>query len=484
MGKRRGKSTGRVLSPVAPPRITVDTVTSALLTDLYELTMLEAAREAGTASRRCVFEVFTRSLPEGRRYGALAGTGRVLDAIADFRFDGADLRYLRKTGALREETLEHLSGYRFRGDVHGYAEGELYFPGSPVLRIEGTFENAVLLETVVLSILNHDSGVASAGSRMVTAARGRPCIEMGGRRVHEDGAIAAARAAYVVGFASTSNLAAGAHYRIPVAGTAAHAFTLLFDSEEEAFRAQLASQGTGTTVLVDTFDVEQAVRTAVELAGPGLGAVRLDSGDLGEQAGRVRALLDSLGATGTRITATGDLDEHRVEELRDAPLDGYGIGTRLVTGGGHPAPGFVFKLVEREGADGRMHPVGKKSPDKATLGASKAAYRMLVGDRAHAELVLPGEAEVAEFERELTAELTSYSASPEWARTSLRPLQQPLVLGGEPVEALRAPARAEAARARHAASVAELGLRADDGPDGPVAIPTLSDGVEAARILR
>ena len=459
-------------------------MTSALLTDLYELTMLEAARDAGTASRRCVFEVFTRSLPAGRRYGVLAGTGRVLDAIADFRFDDADLRYLASTGALREDTLDHLSRYEFTGDVHGYAEGELFFPNSPVLRIEGTFEDAVMLETVVLSILNHDSGVASVGSRMVTAARGRGCIEMGGRRVHEDAAIAAARAAYLVGFASTSNLAAGAHYRVPVAGTSAHAFTLLFDDEEDAFRAQLATQGAGTTVLVDTYDVESAVRTAVAIAGPELGAVRLDSGDLGAQAIQVRELLDSLGATSTRITATGDLDEHRVEELKDAPLDGYGIGTRLVTGGGHPAPGFVYKLVEREGADGAMHPVGKRSADKATLGAGKAAYRMVVGDRARAELVLPGEAEVAEFERELTAELISPASNPEWARTKLRPLQVPLIEGGEDLAPQRAPARLEAARKRHAASLAELGLPADDGPDGEIAIPTLTDGAEAARILR
>ena len=459
-------------------------MTSALLTDLYELTMLEAARDAGTASRRCVFEVFTRSLPAGRRYGVLAGTGRVLDAIADFRFDDADLRYLASTGALREDTLDHLSRYEFTGDVHGYAEGELFFPNSPVLRIEGTFEDAVMLETVVLSILNHDSGVASVGSRMVTAARGRGCIEMGGRRVHEDAAIAAARAAYLVGFASTSNLAAGAHYRVPVAGTSAHAFTLLFDDEEDAFRAQLATQGAGTTVLVDTYDVESAVRTAVAIAGPELGAVRLDSGDLGAQAIQVRELLDSLGATSTRITATGDLDEHRVEELKDAPLDGYGIGTRLVTGGGHPAPGFVYKLVEREGADGAMHPVGKRSADKATLGAGKAAYRMVVGDRARAELVLPGEAEVAEFERELTAELISPASNPEWARTKLRPLQVPLIEGGEDLAPQRAPARLEAARKRHAASLAELGLSADDGPDGEIAIPTLTDGAEAARILR
>ncbi|GAA1489862.1 nicotinate phosphoribosyltransferase [Brachybacterium sacelli] len=446
--------------------------------------MLHGARQAGTASRRCVFEVFTRSLPEGRRYGALAGTARVLEAIADFQFDEADLRYLRRTGVLDEATLEHLSAYRFTGDVHGYEEGELYFPNSPVLRVEGTFEDAVMLETVVLSILNHDSGVASAGSRMITAARGRPCIEMGGRRIHEDAAIAAARAAFIVGFASTSNLAAGAHYRVPVAGTAAHAFTLLFDSEEEAFRAQLDSQGTGTTMLVDTYDVETAVRTAVRLAGTELGAVRLDSGDLGEQAHRVRALLDSLGATDTRVTATGDLDEYSVDELATAPLDGYGIGTRLVTGGGHPAPGFVYKLVEREGADGQMHPVGKRSEGKSTLGAGKSAYRLLVGGTARAELVLPGEEEVAEFERELTAELISAEASSDWARTTLRPLQVPMILGGEPVEEHRPPQRVEAARARHAASVGELGLDPEEGPDGPIAIPTLTDGVEAARVLR
>ena len=288
-------------------------MTSALLTDLYELTMLEAARDAGTASRRCVFEVFTRSLPAGRRYGVLAGTGRVLDAIADFRFDDADLRYLASTGALREDTLDHLAQYEFTGDVFGYQEGELFFPNSPVLRIEGTFENAVMLETVVLSILNHDSGVASVGSRMVTAARGRPLIEMGGRRVHEDAAIAAARSAYLVGFASTSNLAAGAHYRIPVAGTSAHAFTLLFDSEEDAFRAQLATQGAGTTVLVDTYDVESAVRTAVET--PALARRGAPDPGTSPHRPRTRAPLDSPKTD--CITATGDPDEHRVEELKD-----------------------------------------------------------------------------------------------------------------------------------------------------------------------
>ncbi|MDO5662110.1 MAG: nicotinate phosphoribosyltransferase, partial [Brachybacterium sp.] len=395
-------------------------MSTALLTDLYELTMVQAARAAGHADRRCVFEVFTRSLPPGRRYGVVAGTGRVLAAIEDFRFDDADLRYLRTTGVLDEEMLEWLADYRFAGDVDGYAEGDLFFPHSPVLRVEGTFEQAVLLETVVLSILNHDSGVASVGSRMTRAARGRPCIEMGGRRVHEDAAIAAARAARIVGFASTSNLAAGAHYRIPVAGTSAHAFTLLFDSEREAFEAQIAAQGAGTTVLVDTYDVEQAIRTAVDIAGGDLGAVRLDSGDLRIMAGRVRSLLDELGATSTRITATGDLDEYRLEELKDAPLDGYGVGTRLVTGGGHPAPGFVYKLVEREGSDGHMHSVEKRSVDKETLGGRKHAARLLLDGRAEAEIVLAGPGDPL-------ADLDLPDGF------SLRQLQQPLIRGGEVV---------------------------------------------------
>ncbi|MGY5766605.1 nicotinate phosphoribosyltransferase [Brachybacterium sp. DNPG3] len=458
-------------------------MTTALLTDLYELTMLRAAREAGVADRRCVFEVFTRSLPEGRRYGVLAGTDRALRAIEDFRFDAADIAFLRGTGVLDEDTLAFLAAYRFRGDIHGYAEGELFFGTSPVLRIEGSFADAVLLETVVLSILNHDSGVASAGSRMVTAARGRPCIEMGGRRVHEEAAVAAARAAYVVGFDHTSNLAAGARYGVPVAGTAAHAFTLLFDTEEGAFRAQLASQGEGTTLLVDTYDITAAVALGVELSGGRLGAVRLDSGDLLAQAAAVRAQLDALGATSTRIIATSDLDEHRLEELAAAPVDGYGIGTRLVTGAGHPAPGFVYKLVEREGEDGLMHPVGKQSENKATLGAGKRAFRMLVAGRAFAELVLPGEAEIAEFERELLAELTSADASPDWQRTMLRPLQTQLVAEGRRADPIDPVAAVLRARERHAASIAELGLSPDQGPDGPAAIATVTDGVEAARVL-
>ena len=272
-------------------------------------------------------------------------------------------------------TLEWLASYRFTGDVWGYAEGDAYFPHSPVLIVESTFAEAVLLETVLLSIYNHDSAIASAASRMTRAAGDRPCIEMGSRRTHEEAAVAAARAAYVAGFATSSNLAARQRYGVPTAGTSAHSFTLLHDSEEEAFRAQVESLGKGTTLLVDTYDIAEAVRLAVEVAGPDLGAVRLDSGDLGTLAHRVRAQLDSLGATSTRIIVTSDLDEFAIASLAAAPVDGYGVGTELVTGSGHPTSGFVYKLVAREDDTGTMISVAKKSQDKISIGGRKYALR-------------------------------------------------------------------------------------------------------------
>ncbi|MGA9746805.1 MAG: nicotinate phosphoribosyltransferase, partial [Nocardioides sp.] len=298
--------------------------------------MLQAALAGGTAERRAVFELFPRSLPAGRRYGVVAGVGRALDAIEDLVFDDDALDSLRSGGVVDEATLAWLADYRFDGDVWGYPEGEVYFPYSPVMVVESTFAGAVVLETVLLSILNHDSAIASAASRMTWAAGGRPCIEMGSRRTHEEAAVSAARAAYVAGFEATSNLAARERYGIPTTGTSAHSFTLLHDTERDAFAAQVASLGSGTTLLVDTYDVREAVSTAVEVAGPGLGAVRLDSGDLGELAHQVRAQLDELGATGTRIIVTSDLDEHAISALASAPVDGYGVGTSLVTGSGHP----------------------------------------------------------------------------------------------------------------------------------------------------
>ncbi len=370
-------------------------VSTALLTDRYELTMLQAALAAGTAHRRSVFELFGRRLPEGRRYGVVAGVGRALEAIEQFRFDTRTLAFLSDNDVVDDATLEYLAEYRFTGDLWGYPEGEIYFPYSPLMVVESTFAEAVLLETVLLSILNHDSAIASAASRMTWVSCDRPCIEMGTRRTHEGAAPAAARAAYVAGFTATSNLAAGRRYGIPTTGTSAHSFTLLHDTERDAFVAQVDSLGRGTTLLVDTYDIAEAVRTAVEVAGPELGAVRIDSGDLGMLAQSVRDQLDALGAKDTRIVVTSDLDEHAIAALASAPVDGYGVGTSLVTGSGHPTSGFVYKLVSRCGSDGVMQDVAKKSKDKGSVGGRKYALRRRGPDgRAEAEVVGVGAAPV------------------------------------------------------------------------------------------
>ena len=422
---------------------------TALLTDHYELTMVQAALASGHADRRCVFEAFARRLPDGRRYGVVAGTGRVLEALRDFRFGDAELEFLRERGVVDARTLEWLAGYRFSGDVWGYAEGEVYFPGSPLLVVESTFAEGVVLETLVLSVLNHDSAVASAASRMNAAAGDRPCIEMGSRRTHEESAVAAARAAYIAGFGSTSNLEAGRRHGIPTAGTAAHSYTLLHDDERTAFANQLASLGLGTTLLVDTYDVPGAVEVAVELAGPELGAVRLDSGDLVEQAHEVRAQLDRLGATSTRIVVTSDLDEHAIAALQAAPVDSYGVGTSVVTGAGHPAAGMVYKLVSRENGSGVMEGVAKASKDKTSVGGRKFALRRRSPDG------------VAE------AEIVGIDERPEDDGDD-RELLVPLVERGEVVAATDA----RSAREHHEMARAELPRPALRLSHGEPAIPT------------
>ncbi|MGH3507092.1 MAG: nicotinate phosphoribosyltransferase [Nocardioidaceae bacterium] len=433
-----------------------------MLTDHYELTMVQAALRSGTAQRRSVFELFARRLPSGRRYGVVAGTGRALDAIENFQFSAQQLDYLRDQAVVNDETLAWLEGYRFTGDVWGYGEGDVYFPGSPLLVVDSTFAEAVVLETVLLSIFNHDSAVASAASRMALAAEGRPCIEMGARRTHEDAAVAAARAAYVVGFSATSNLQAGMEHGIPTTGTAAHAFTLVHDTERDAFVAQVESLGHGTTLLVDTYDIREAVRTSVEVAGNDLGAVRIDSGDLSQLAREVRAQLDELGATRTRIIVTSDLDEFAIAGLAAAPVDGYGVGTSLVTGSGHPTCGFVYKLVARASSLDSGAPltaVAKKSSDKLSIGGRKFALR-----RRDAE----GVAEV---------ELIGIGQPPQHDGDD-RDLLLPLVQAGDVVgrESLAS------ARARHRDAVAELPMAAHKLSRGEPAIPTdyVGDGRAAS----
>jgi nicotinate phosphoribosyltransferase len=428
-----------------------DATGTALLTDHYELTMVRAALASGTAHRRAVFEMFARHLPNGRRYGVVAGTGRLLDALQQFRFGDADIEFLERARIVDGPTLDFLRSYEFSGDIWGYAEGDCYFPGSPILVVEGPFAEAVILETLALSIFNHDSAIASAASRIVTAANGRPLVEMGSRRTHERSAVAAARAAYIAGFATTSNLRAGYQYGLPTSGTSAHAFTLLYDGEKQAFAAQLDALGPSTTLLVDTYDVPGAIRTAVELAGPDLGAIRIDSGDLAAVAREARAQLDSLGATRTRIVLTGDLDEYSVAALATEPVDAYGVGTSLVTGSGAPTAALVYKLVARADSDGPgpLRPVAKRSVGKPSRGGRKWAVRQL------------GETGLA------TAELVTDSEPKEG--NGGRPLLQPLVRGGQII----ARESIGTARARHADALSELPAHARQLSRGYPAVPTV-----------
>ena len=433
---------------------------TAFLTDRYELTMVDAALAAGTANRRSVFELFARRLTGARRYGVVAGTGRLLKAIENFRFNESELDWLRTEDFLRPETLDWLADFKFSGDIWGYPEGEVFFPGSPLLTVESSFAEGVLLETLALSVLNADSAVATAASRMVQSANGRPLAEMGSRRTGERSAVAAARAAYIAGFSATSNLEAGRSYGVPTMGTAAHSFTLLHDSEREAFEAQVATLGVGTTLLVDTYDIEQGVRTAVEVAGTGLGAVRIDSGDLPVVVAQVRELLDELGATGTRITVTNDLDEYTVAALSASPVDSFGVGTSVVVGSGSPTMSMVYKLVARTGDDGEWVSVAKKSADKASVGGRKSVRRLLdARGKARAELLFLGDGPGGADEG---IELSERS----------REVLVPLMLAGEVQAGHTGHEGIEAARERHRRVVAELPPVAMSLTRGDPAIPT------------
>ncbi|QEO10475.1 nicotinate phosphoribosyltransferase [Protaetiibacter larvae] len=428
---------------------------TALRTDRYELTMIDAALRAGAHERPSVFELFARRLPDGRRFGVVAGTGRLLEAIEAFRFGEDELAWLDRERVVSPETLDWLAAYRFRGTIRGYREGELYFPGSPLLVVEAGFAEGVVLETIALSILNYDSAVASAAARMVSAAGGRPLAEMGSRRTGEHSAVAAARAAYIAGFGATSNLEAGRRWGVPTMGTAAHAFTLLFPTEGEAFAAQLAALGPGTTLLVDTYDIRRGVENAVRAAGTGLGAVRIDSGDLDVVVREVRAQLDALGATGTRITVTNDLDEYAIAALAAAPVDSYGVGTALVTGSGSPASGMVYKLVAHQDAGGAWLSVGKTSEGKATVGGRKQPVRALRDGVAVSEDIHVEDPPVDAL-----------------AADAGRLLHVPLVTDGEVHTAALGPDGVAAARAHHAAAIAELSADGRRLSRGDAAIPT------------
>jgi nicotinate phosphoribosyltransferase len=416
--------------------------------------MLQAALRSGKANRRGIFEVFARSLAGGRRFGVFAGSGRLLDLIQDFRFGSSEIEWLLANKVIDDATATWLGNYKFSGNIWGYAEGEIYFPYSPVLAVEGTFAEAVVLETLILSVLNYDSAVASAASRMVTAAQSRPVSEMGSRRTGESSAVAAARAAYIAGFSATSNLEAGRSFGIPTMGTASHAFTLLHDSERQAFEAQLEAFGTDTTFLVDTYNIESGIKNAISVAGPTLGGVRIDSGDLPIEVAKARVLLDELGATATKITVTNDLNEFAIASLASAPVDSYGVGTSVVTGSGVAAAGFVYKMVAYQNESGDWHTVSKQSAKKSNIGGKKFAFRR------HSEDGLA------------VTEVIGSGSVPK-PQQGDRDLLVQLVSNGVANSAFQGSAGVELARKHHAKSKADLPLSALRLTKGEPAIQTL-----------
>ncbi len=352
------------------------TASTALLTDRYELTMLQATLRDGTAQRSCVFELFARRLSGGRRYGVIAGVGRLLDALESFRFGEAELAWLREAEVVDEDTIAWLADYSFSGSIWGYPEGEIYFPYSPVLIVEGTFAECVILETLFLSILNHDSAIASAAARMVSAAGERPCIEMGSRRTHE--LVGRCRGARGVRLGLRRHLQprGGSYVRHPddrheralVHAAARHRARCVRGADPRARHRHHAAgrhlRHPGGRRAGGRGRRYGARRRTPRLRRPGL--ARQD---------RTQAARRDSAPTSTRITVTSDLDEHAIAALASAPVDGYGVGTALVTGSGVPTSSFVYKLVARVGEDGEMVSVAKASKDKISVGGRKYALR-------------------------------------------------------------------------------------------------------------
>lgn len=358
---------------------------NALLTDRYQLTMLAAYRKAGMHRRRAVFEAFVRRMPACRSFLLVAGVERAIEHITQLRFRDEELAYLASEAGLGPDAggllAEALRGFCFSGSIHAMPEGTVAFPNEPIVRVEGTLEEAQLVETLLLSILNHDIRIASKAVRCVIAAGGRAVVEFGSRRTHERAAVDAARAAYIAGFVGSSNEQAGLTYGVPVYGTVAHSFIMAHaeEGEQAAFARYCDALPERALLLVDTYDTLRGVERAIAAAGGRLKGIRLDSGNLGALACGARERLDAAGLTEAQVFASSDLNEYRVAELlaSDAPIDAFGIGTELVCTPDMPALGAVYKLVEVEGASGEMRPVAKRSSGKATYPGAKQVFRRL-----------------------------------------------------------------------------------------------------------
>ncbi len=357
---------------------------SALNTDLYELTMAAGYFAAGKSADIATFELLVRRLPSGRNFLVSAGVQQAVEYLLGLQFDDEEIRYLRSLAQFRrapDEFWAYLSNLRFTGDLFAMPEGTPFFAGEPVIIVRAPLIQAQLVETFLLSTLSFQTSVASKAARCVIAAQGRIITEFGTRRAHSPYAgVLAGRAAFVGGCAGTSNAEAGMRFGIPVSGTAAHSWTMAFETERESFRSLQKLLGEETVFLVDTYDTLEGVWLAAQLGRPAWG-IRLDSGDLNEASRRARQILDGAGLHDMKIMATNDLDEYRVDALirGGAPIDAFGIGTQLATSADAPALSAVYKLVEiRVGQRARY--TAKFSGEKSTLPGAKQVYRNASSD--------------------------------------------------------------------------------------------------------
>jgi len=407
---------------------------SVLLTDLYELTMLQAyfaQRMNGIA----VFELFVRKLPPGRSFLIAAGLAQVVDYLTDLAFTADDVDWLAQTSRFRSDFLASLAGLRFTGDVDAMPEGTAFFADEPILRIVAPLREGQLVESRVMNLLHYETLVASKAARCVLAARGRLLVDFGLRRAHgAEAGLLSARASFLAGFMGTATVEAGRRFGIPIYGTMAHSYVQVHDDEAAAFAAFVETHPDNAVLLIDTYDTERAAASVVELARKGVTVrgVRIDSGDLGEHARRVRAILDAGGLTKVTIFASGNLDEWRVRELvrAKAPIDGFGVGTRMNTSSDAPALDCAYKLQEYDGLPRR-----KRSEGKATWPGRKQVYRRTGADgRVEADAltlateVAPGKALIEPVMRggRLVAPLPALATSRAYAAAQLAALPDSL----------------------------------------------------------
>lgn len=396
-----------------------------LTTDLYELTMAAAYFDNGLQRNRAIFDLFVRALPRHRSYLIVAGLEQALDYLATLRFTRAQIDYLREHPAFKHvsrEFFDYLAEFRFTGDVWAMREGTAAFGMEPLLRVTAPIIEAQVVETFLLSTVNHQTMIASKAARVVTAADGRGVIEFGTRRAHgTEAGLFAARAAYIGGCIGTSNVEAGHLLGIPTFGTLAHSFVMSFEDEDDAFRAFLRVFPETATVLVDTYDTIAAVKRLARDFGPPIPAVRLDSGDLCELSKQVRQILDQAGMNDTKIFASGDLNEYKIEEMisRGAQIDSFGVGTELATSYDAPALSGVYKLAGLE-ENGRVSMRIKLSHDKATYPGPKQVWRLSDAAGKYAQDVITLADEDAPDDRAQEG--------------SSRPLLEPVMRQGRPVD--------------------------------------------------